>query len=57
MVKLNEVVDSVEDKLSEIHKKEKEIHFDIIDKLVKSAPVFLFIKVITQQNLGNTKWT
>lgn len=55
MVKLNEVVDSVEDKLSEIHKKEKEIHFDIIDKLVKSAPVFLFIKVITQQNLGNTK--
>lgn len=55
MVRLNEAVDGVEERLGEVHEKEKAIHFELIDKLVKSAPVFLFIKVCIAVKLGNAK--
>ncbi len=44
--KLNERVDAFEERLAEVHKKQQDYYFAIIDKLVHSSPVFLFIKVI-----------
>jgi len=45
IIKLNEIVDANESRLKELHENDKKKYFEMIDKLVKSSPVFLFIKV------------